>query len=73
MRVWAERVCVFCKLGEGSLGFGGGLKGGIVIYSLRTDGNTRWLVIGNGVNRTKKQIVSYLGAARCLEERARWW
>jgi len=59
-------VCVFCKLGDGSLGWGGGdLKGGIVIYSLRTDGNTGWLVIGNGVNGTKKQIVSYLGAARC--------
>ena len=30
MRVWAECVCVFCKLGEGSLGWGG-LKGGIVL------------------------------------------
>jgi len=41
MRVWAECVCVFCKQGEGSLGWGG-LKGGIVTYSLWADGNTRW-------------------------------
>ena len=46
MRVWAECVCVFCKLGEGSLGWGGGLEGGDR-YLRSTYGweHTRWLVI----------------------------